>query len=396
MTASRNRFKTHKGLPSRGCAPGVALMDDGDVLRLAVTGCWTVREVAGIEQVLAGLRLHRAAHSAERGEIDLSGLERLDTAGAWLLNKTADLWSNLGLPSRFVGVLEPHGILLDEVRAHSPDPDNLIRSEGKPESIITDLGRASLHVASFSYALVSFLGAVTGSIAATVVRPWRFRATSFVHHLEHAGLRALPIISLICVLIGAVVMQQGAVQLEYYGAQAYAVNLVAILSLREVGVLLTAIMVAGRSGSAFTAEIGSMKMREEIDAMRTLGINPLETLVVPRVLALLVALPLLTFVADMMCLLGGGIVAVLMLDMEPLDYIIRMNDSIEPRHFFVGMIKTPLAAISIALIGCLEGLKVRGSAESLGFHVTSAVVKSIFVVIILDAVFALFLSAIGI
>ena len=191
-------------------------------------------------------------------------------------------------------------------------------------------------------------------------------------------------------------MQQGAVQLGYYGAEPYAVNLVGILSLREVGVLLTAIMVAGRSGSAFTAEIGSMKMREEIDAMRTLGINPLETLVVPRVLALAVALPLLTFVADIMCLLGGGIVAVLMLDMDPLDYILRMHDAIVPRHFFVGMIKTPFAALSIALIGCLEGLKVRGSAESLGFHVTSAVVKSIFVVIILDAVFALFLSTIGI
>lgn len=391
-----NRFTTQRTLPSHGGVPHVALASEAGVLRLAVSGSWTVRDAARMERALADLRLPRGAEAAAQGEIDLSGLERLDTAGAWLLNKTVNLWAGLGLASRFVGVQEPHAILLDEVRAHTPDAANLARTRTSPPSIVTDLGRASTQIASFVYALVGFLGAVTGSIAGTLMRPWRFRATSFMHHLEHAGLRALPIISLICILIGAVIMQQGAVQLEHYGAEAYAVNLVAILSLREVGVLLTAIMVAGRSGSAFTAEIGSMKMREEIDAMRTLGINPMETLVVPRVLALLVALPLLTFVADIMCLLGGGIVAVVMLGIEPLDYVIRLHDAIVPRHFFVGMIKTPLAAFSIALIGCLEGLKVRGSAESLGFHVTSAVVKSIFVVIILDAVFALFLSAIGI
>lgn len=395
MTA-RKRFTPERGLPSRGRAPDAALASLDGGVRLVVSGCWTVREVTRIERILNHLRLPTASNNATRAEIDLADLEYLDTAGAWLLNKTADLWAAIGLAPQFVGVTEKHAILIDEVRSHAPALVSGQTPERKPDSIISDLGRTAAQISQFVYALIGFLGAVSATLISTMARPWRFRRTAFVYHLEHAGLRAIPIVSLICLLIGAVIMQQGAVQLQYYGAEELALQLVAILSLREVGVLLTAIMVAGRSGSAFTAEIGSMKMREEIDAMRTLGINPLETLVVPRVLALVVALPLLTFVADIMCLVGGGIVAVIMLGMEPFDYITRMHDAIVPRYFFVGMIKTPFAALCIALIGCLEGLKVHGSAESLGRHVTSAVVKTIFIVIILDAVFALFLSAIGI
>lgn len=393
---TRKRFSQAKGLPSRGCAPAVDLGSDDGVSRLSISGCWTVREAARLEQTLSRLSLPSAGDGTKRCEIDLSSLEHLDTAGAWLLNKTADVWGRMGVTPQFVGVTEPHAILLDEVREHRVQVVAPSISAPPPSNIIADLGRGATHVGAFTYALVGLLGAVTTTILNTLFRPWRFRGTAFLHHLEHAGLRAIPIISLICVLIGAVVMQQGALQLAYYGAESYAVQLVSVLSLREVGVLLTSIMVAGRSGAAFTAEIGSMKMREEIDAMRTLGVNPLETLVVPRVLALLVALPLLTFVADIMCLVGGGIIAVTMLAMDPFDYILRLHDATEVRHFLVGMLKTPLAALSIALIGCLEGMKVRGSAESLGHHVTSAVVKSIFVVIILDAVFALFLSAMGI
>jgi phospholipid/cholesterol/gamma-HCH transport system permease protein len=172
--------------------------------------------------------------------------------------------------------------------------------------------------------------------------------------------------------------------------------MVAILALREVGILLTAIMVAGRSGSAFTAEIGSMKMREEIDAMRTLGIDPMDTLVLPRVLALVVALPLLTFLGDIMGLAGGGVMAFGVLGLDPSTYIDKLHEAVDFQHFLAGMIKAPFAAIIIALVGCLEGLKVEGSAESLGTHVTAAVVKAIFLVIVLDAVFAIFLSGIGV
>ena len=227
-------------------------------------------------------------------------------------------------------------------------------------------------------------------------QPWRFRTTSFIHHLDHAGFRAVPIIALICFLIGAVVMQQGVVQLKPFGAEPFAVNMVAILALREVGILLTAIMVAGRSGSAFTAEIGSMKMREEIDAMRTLGIDPMDTLVLPRILALVVALPLLTFLGDLMGLAGGGLMAFAVLGLDASNYLDKLRDVVDFQHFMAGMIKAPFAAVIIGLVGCLEGLKVEGSAESLGTHVTSAVVKAIFLVIIFDAVFAMFLSGIGV
>jgi phospholipid/cholesterol/gamma-HCH transport system permease protein len=171
--------------------------------------------------------------------------------------------------------------------------------------------------------------------------------------------------------------------------------MVAILALREVGILLTAIMVAGRSGSAFTAEIGSMKMREEVDAMRTLGIDPMDTLVLPRVLALIVALPLLTFIGDLTGLIGGGVMAMAVLGLDASTYIDKLREAADMQDFLVGMIKAPFAALIIGLVGCLEGLEVQGSAESLGKHVTSAVVKSIFLVIILDAVFAMFLSGIG-
>jgi len=228
-----------------------------------------------------------------------------------------------------------------------------------------------------------------------VVMPWRFRAVSFVHHLEHVGLRAIPIVSLICFLIGAVVMQQSIVQLRAFGAETFSVNMLGILSLREVGILLVSIIVAGRSASAFTAEIGTMKMREEIDAMRTMGIDPMETLVMPRLLALLVALPLLVFWGDLMCLAGGAAMASIYLGYDLDIFAQRLHDAINLRHFLVGIVKAPFAALIIALVGCLEGLRVQGSAESLGFQVTRAVVKAIFLVIILDAVFAIFLSAAG-
>ena len=256
--------------------------------------------------------------------------------------------------------------------------------------------RAASTAAGELTSLVAFFGAFLSSLGRVVARPSRFRTRAFVHHLDHAGLRATPIIALICFLIGAVIMQQAALQLAAYGAEIYSVSMLGMLALREVGVLLTAVMVAGRSASAFTAEIGSMKMREEIDAMRTIGIDPMETLVVPRILALLVALPLLTFVGDIMCLVGGAVVAVFYLGQDLPTYLERLQEAVEVRHFAAGMIKTPFAALVIGLVGCLEGMKVSGSAELLGQHVTNAVVKAIFLVIILGAAFAMFLVAVGV
>jgi phospholipid/cholesterol/gamma-HCH transport system permease protein len=243
--------------------------------------------------------------------------------------------------------------------------------------------------------LTGFLGETSAAIGRLMLKPWRFRGTPLVHHMHQTGLSAVPIIALVCFLIGGVIMQQGVTQLRAFGAEALAVDMLAILALREVGILLTAVMVAGRSASAFTAQIGSMKMREEIDAMRTLGIDPVETLVVPRILALILVMPLLVFIADLACLAGGAVMAKFYLNLDWPIYLDRLNGAINERHFLAGMIKAPFAALVIGLVGCLEGLSVRGSAESLGSQVTTAVVKAIFLVLVLDALFAIFLSASG-
>lgn len=383
-------------LPTQVAAPGYKVELRGTAFCLVATGSWTVREATALDTGLKRLRVPIPPTPDFTGEVDISGIEQLDTAGAWLLQRTARLWQNKGLQTKFTGTTESFEILLEEVRLRSEERHEKESSGKLLETLIQDWSRAATSVMRDAVLITSFLGHLMSTFIRIIAQPWRFRPTSFIHHLDHAGFRAVPIIALICLLIGAVVMQQGVIQLRSYGAETFAVNMVGILSLREVGVLLTAIMVAGRSGSAFTAEIGSMKMREEIDAMRTLGIDPMETLVAPRVLALIVVLPLLTFVGDMMCLIGGGLMAKVMLGLDSATYLDALRGSLDMRHFVAGMVKAPFAALIIGLIGCLEGMKVTGSAESLGAHVTSAVVKAIFLVIIFDALFAMFLSAIGV
>lgn len=375
-------------------APTVRLERDGG-LRLVIAGSWTVREIPIIEEALGRLRLTHQPGGAPGLEFDLAGLSDLDTAGAWRILQLIQDLQKMGFSVRVARVQEGHQTLLKEVNANRI---TLPPAKAKPfvvVALVADAIRTLGAVGRDLVELTAMLGAVTLVFGRNLIKPWRFRLVSFVHHLEHVGLRAVPIISLICVLIGAVVMQQGVVQLRPFGAEPFAVNMLGILTLREVGILLTSIMVAGRSASAFTAEIGTMKMREEIDAMRTLGIDPLETLVLPRILALLVALPLLTFWGDIMCLIGGGVMAKIYLGLDPELYLQKLHDAVSLRHFLVGLVKAPFAALIIGLVGCLEGMRVRGSAESLGFQVTNAVVKAIFLVIILDAVFAIFLSAAG-
>ncbi|MDA7947552.1 MAG: ABC transporter permease [Hyphomicrobiaceae bacterium] len=383
-------------LPTQVAAPGYKVELRGTAFCLVATGSWTVREATALDSGLQRLSVPIPPTPDFTGQVDISGIDQLDTAGAWLLQRTVRLWEERGLETHFVGATESFEILLDEVRARGDERSSETGSGGFFANLVRDWSKAMTSVTSDAVLITSFLGHLIVTLGRMIAQPWRFRPNSFIHHIDHAGFRAVPIIALICLLIGAVVMQQGVVQLQRFGAETFAVNMVGILSLREVGILLTAIMVAGRSGSAFTAEIGSMKMREEIDAMRTLGIDPMETLVAPRVLALIVALPLLTFVGNMMCLIGGGIMAKLMLGLDSATYIDALHGTVDMRHFMAGMIKAPFAALIIGLVGCLEGLKVSGSAESLGFHVTSAVVKAIFLVIVFDALFAMFLSAIGV
>jgi phospholipid/cholesterol/gamma-HCH transport system permease protein len=383
-------------LPTQARAPGFRVELRGTTFRLVATGAWTVAEAADLDKALKRLRVPIPPTPDFTGEMDIAGIAEIDTAGALLLQRTASAWQKGGLRTRYRGATESFRILIEEVhrRGHAQRPE--IEKVHPFEKMIEDAGKAVTGAGRDAVQLTAFLGEVTAAFWRMLKQPWRFRPISFFHHLDHAGLRAVPIIALICFLIGAVVMQQGVVQLRPFGAEPFAVNMVAILALREVGILLTAIMVAGRSGSAFTAEIGSMKMREEIDAMRTLGIDPMDTLVLPRVLALVVALPLLTFLGDIMGLAGGGVMAFGVLGLDLSTYMDKLHEAVDFQHFLAGMIKAPFAAVIIALVGCLEGLKVEGSAESLGTHVTSAVVKAIFLVIVLDAVFAMFLSGIGV
>lgn len=244
-------------------------------------------------------------------------------------------------------------------------------------------------------AFLHLLGAVCVGFGKTLLKPRQMRLTSMVYQLSRVGWQAVPIMVLISFLIGAIIAQQGIFHFRRFGAESYVVDMVGILVLREIGVLIVAIMVAGRSGSAYTAEIGSMKMREEIDALVTMERDPIEVLIVPRILALIVALPILAFIGSMAALYGSGLVAWLYGGMSPVTFIARLREAVSVTHFEVGLIKAPFMALVIGIVAAMEGLRVRGSAESLGHQTTSSVVKSIFLVIVIDGVFAVFFASIG-
>jgi phospholipid/cholesterol/gamma-HCH transport system permease protein len=260
---------------------------------------------------------------------------------------------------------------------------------------LADLGAATEAVAKESLDLIAFFGALVETLGRIVVNPKRLRWVSVVSHIERTGLNALPIVGMISFLVGVVLAFQGADQLRRFGAQVFTINMVGISVLREMGILLTAIVVAGRSGSAFTAEIGAMQVNEEVDALRVTGLDPMEVLVAPRVIALMIALPLLTFFADIMGLLGGGIMSVALVDVSFGQYWRILNNAINLDTFLVGLVKAPVFALLIALVGCFEGLRVSGSAESVGRLTTRSVVEGIFLVIIFDAFFSVLFSYLG-
>jgi phospholipid/cholesterol/gamma-HCH transport system permease protein len=257
------------------------------------------------------------------------------------------------------------------------------------------IGRGAAGIGRDLLGFANMFGAIGVAAVRVLTRPRDFRFTSAVHQLDRVCWQAVPIILLITFLIGGIIAQQGIFHFRKFGAELYAVDLVGILILREIGVLIVAIMVAGRSGSSYTAELGSMMMREEIDALRTMGFDPVEVLILPRVLVLIVALPALTFIGCMAALYGGGLVAFLYGGMSPEIYISRLEEAISLTHFKVGMIKAPFMGLVIGVVACTEGLLVKGSAESLGLQTTASVVKSIFLVIVLDGLFAIFFASIG-
>jgi phospholipid/cholesterol/gamma-HCH transport system permease protein len=324
----------------------------------------------------------------------MQAVGEFDTYGAWLLERLVRQHDGreggaqiLNLPDRYRDLYQE----MQRANLEKPQPPPRKRTvlDG-----LEAIGRMTAAIGTDLLAIASMLGALCVSLARLIVHPRTFRLTSTVHHLDRVGWQAVPIILLITFLIGGIIAQQGIFHFRKFGADVYVVDMVGILVLREIGVLIVAIMVAGRSGSSYTAELGSMKMREEIDALTTMGLNPVDVLVVPRVIALIIALPILTFLGSMAALYGGGLVAWFYGGMHPDIFVARLKEAISVTHFKVGMIKAPFMALVIGVVACAQGLQVRGSAESLGLQTTTSVVKSIFLVIVLDGLFAIFFAAI--
>lgn len=332
----------------------------------------------------------------ETSVIDISSLSKLDTAGAWFLVDQRARAAQRGTLLEIIGVTSAQAQLLKTVEQNM-QPDNQPTAQ-KPS--IADrfeiFGRKVTRGYRMAVELTSFLGQVIATLVGIMRHPSRLRLTSVVHHCQEIGVSAVPIVALMAFLIGVVLAFQGSAQLRQFGAEVFVVDLIAISILRELGILLTSIIVAGRSGSAFTAAIGSMKMREEIDAMRTLGLDPVTILVVPRVLALLLMLPALGLIANISGLIGGALMSWIELGVSPAVFQARLVSNTDVWHFGVGMIKAPFFALIIGIIGCYQGMNVGGNAESLGRLTSASVVLSIFMVIVVDAIFSIFFAVVGV
>ncbi len=344
--------------------------------------------------VLSGaLSLYSLKESAKKLEkaaaasrvFDLGGLETLDTAGALFLRTLKE--ENRAL--KFENISPQHQSLIALVNeaeiALPPHPP----AKAHFVLLMEHLGKGAIKAKEDAVEIITFFGRSCVELVKAFSRPRKLRIASITHHIEDIGINAIPIVGLIAFLISIVLAYQGIAQLRPLGAEQFTVNLIAISVLREMGVLLTAIMVAGRSGSAFTAEIGVMKLREEVDALRAIGLDPFQVLVVPRLIALIIALPLLTFIANMMGLLGGAVLSLSLIGISLPEYMDRVQQAVKGTTFFVGMIKAPVFAMAIGVVGCMHGMKVSGSSESVGRETTASVVKSIFLVLMLDAAFSI-------
>jgi phospholipid/cholesterol/gamma-HCH transport system permease protein len=355
---------------------------DGDTLRFA--GDLSLARLGDLPE-----RLEQVDGGTIR-RVDLTGVERIDTVGAWIVHRFAARNDAV-----MDGLNEDAQVLFDQVveadrpapvRPPAPSPLNRVLGE---------IGDAVVITFQTLYGLLGFLGATTLAMLNVIRHPRRFRYNATVQRFEVVGVAALGIVGLMSFLIGIVIAQQGAVQLRQFGAEAFTINLVGRITLRELGVLMTAIMVAGRSGSAFAAQLGTMKLTEEIDAMRTIGVSPIEALVLPRTIAVIVMMPLLGFYASLISIIGGGLLCWISLDIPFVTYIARIREVVPITDLYIGLIKAPVFGAIIAIAGCFQGMQVESDAEQVGLRTTSAVVQAIFLVIVLDAFFAVFFSWVG-
>ncbi|MGN6572620.1 MAG: ABC transporter permease [Pseudolabrys sp.] len=365
---------------------------EGETLRIAAAGAWTSINARPLElEIDAAARRHA---DAKQVAIDMGKVERLDTFGAWLLERLVRAFQSRGATTEIVGLKQDYRALMDELHQIKLEEPSGRHGVGVMEALAA-IGRTMANVGDTFVGILNMLGAISVAFGRVVVNPRRFRFTSLVHQLDNVGWKGVPIILLITFLVGAIISQQGIFHFRKFGADIYVVDMIGILVLRELGVLIVCIMVAGRSGSAYTAELGSMKMREEVDALRTMGFDPVEVLVLPRILALIVGVPILTFLGSLAALYGGGLVAWLYGGIDPEIFLQRLKEAIDVKTFEVGMIKAPFMALVVGVVACVEGMKVKGSSESLGLQTTASVVESIFLVIVLDGFFAIFFASIG-
>src|SRR6266542_1041131 len=362
--------------------PTIAIDDDGH--GLALSGTLDIRTMAEAERALK----HWPKKQKSRA-LNLSKLSELDTPGALFLCGLRDKGVAL------TGIRAEHKALLDLIGGLELKP------LAKPKSVptwrqgIIELGKGADEAWRDMIDIITFIGRAASFTGYALTHLRALRLPSISRQIRETGIDALPIVGLMAIMISVVIGYQGVAQLRPYGGEDFTINLVAVSVLREMGVLITAIMVAGRSGSAFTAEIGVMKAREEIDALEVMGMEPMSMLVVPRLIALVISLPLLTFFADVTGLLGGAVVCQSLLDVSPVQYLDRVHQAVDTSDLFVGLVKAPIFAVIISVIGCMHGLRVSGSAESVGTETTRAVVKSIFLVIVLDALFSILFEKLG-
>ena len=361
----------------------VAIDNDGD--RMMLEGALDIRTLAEAQRSLKEWRTKRKSRV-----LDLGKLSHIDTPGALFLCGLRDKGVEL------TGVRDEYKALLDLIGGLELKPIPKLVPVPRWRQLVVQLGRGADDALHDALDVIAFVGRAASLIRDALIHPRSLRLPAISRHISETGIHALPIVGLMAVMISIVIGYQSVAQLRPFGGEEFTVNLVAVSVLREMGVLITAIMVAGRSGSAFTAEIGVMKMREEIDALNVMGIDPLQVLVLPRLIGLIIALPLLAFFSDIMGLLGGAMISSSLLDISPLQYLARVQKAVDGWDLFVGLFKAPIFAFFIGVVGCMHGLRVTGSAESVGQETTRAVVKAIFLVIVLDALFSILFEQLGI
>jgi phospholipid/cholesterol/gamma-HCH transport system permease protein len=368
--------------------------EDAETLVLSAAGDWLLATAADLDREVRALKLPQRRRVA----MDLAGIDRLDSAGAWLLLRTEHDLLARGNQVEMRNLRAIFAPLFEQVRTGGvvtavshPRPDHYTLV-----GFVARIGEIAIAVVRREYRIVGFLGLVTLTATRVLRHPGRLKLTPTVAQMEQTGVNALPIVGMLAFLIGIVIAYQGADQLRRFGAEIYTVDLLAVGILRELGVLMTAILIAGRSGSAFTAQIGTMVLNQEIDAMRTLGLDPVEVLVIPRLVGLFITLPMLTVYADLMGLLGGCLMAWGVLGITIPEFLSELRYAVIPRTFWVGVVKAPVFAAIIAAVGCYEGLQVSGGAESVGRLTTLSVVESLFLVILADAAFSVVFSILGI